>query len=82
MARGAVYGSLEYLASPWGGVGALVGKRAPHRRIPLVSGLMDPGHDEDDTWLDHVVYAVALATLYAAVEEEVEVWVGEDNGEA
>jgi hypothetical protein len=82
VARGAAYGSLEYLASPWGGLGALVGKRAPHRRLPLVSSLMDPGHDEDDTWLDHVVYAVALAALYAAVEEEVEVWMEDADGEA
>lgn len=68
LARGLVYGTAEYLVSPWGGLTALLGRRAPHRRIPLVSSLFEDHEPERDTFVDHVAFAVALAVLYGVVE--------------
>jgi hypothetical protein len=62
--QGVLYGSLEYAVSPWGGLDALLGERAPHRRIPLVSGLFVDYALGEDSYLDHLAFGVALALLY------------------
>ena len=64
LARGLAYGATEYLASPWGGLTKLVGRNAPHRKIPLFSGLFEGYDTTDDRLVDHMAFAVALATLY------------------
>jgi len=62
--RGAAYGSLEYAASPWGGLTNLVGARAPHRKVPFLADLLDDLGPEDDTLVDHLLFGIALAALY------------------
>jgi hypothetical protein len=64
LARGLVFGTAEYLASPWGGLTKLAGRSAPHRRIPLFSGLFEGSDEKEDRVLDHLAFAVALAALY------------------
>lgn len=66
--RGTVYGTAEFAVSPWGGVTGLVGKRAPHRKLPLLSGLFEGYDPEDDSYIDHLTFAVALALLYGAAD--------------
>lgn len=68
LARGLVFGTAEYVVSPWGGLTSLLGRRAPHRRIPLVSSLFEGHEPGEDTFVDHVAFAVALAVLYGVVE--------------
>jgi hypothetical protein len=68
--RGALYGSIEYAVSPWGGLGQLMGERAPHRRLPLVQGLLGDYALGDDGWLDHLVFGLALALLYGGPGSE------------
>ena len=64
--RGTAYGSLEYAASPWGGIASLVGSRAPHRKVPFLAELLDDLGPEDDTLVDHLLFGIALATLYGS----------------
>lgn len=68
--RGAVYGSIEYAVSPWGGLTQLMGERAPHRRLPLFHGLFEDYALGDDGWMDHLVFGVALALLYGGPGSE------------
>lgn len=61
--RGAAYGGLEYLLSPWGGLGEVAGSSAPQGRVPALSVLLqDRGADED--LVEHIAFGVALALLY------------------
>ena len=61
--RGTAYGGLEYLLSPWGGLGKVAGSKAPQGRVPALSVLLqDRGVDED--LIEHVAFGVALAVLY------------------
>ena len=64
--RGTAYGSLEYAASPWGGLTTLVGARAPHRKIPFLADLLDDLGPDDDSLIDHILFGIALAALYGA----------------
>jgi hypothetical protein len=61
--KGAVVGTAEYLASPWGGVlGALVDV-SPVARLPLVRQLMDAGDSEEDPFVAYLLFGLALAIL-------------------
>jgi hypothetical protein len=64
--RGAVYGLVEHLVSPLGGLTALAGPRAPHRSLPFVSALFEELEQADDTLLDHILFGIGLAALYGA----------------
>jgi hypothetical protein len=68
--RGVLYASLEYAVSPFGGLGSLLGDRAPHRRIPLVEGLFEDYALGEDSYLDHLAFGVALALLYGSERVE------------
>jgi hypothetical protein len=62
--RGLLYGSIEYAVSPWGGLTHLLGDRVPHHRIPLLEGLFEDYALGEDSYLDHLVFGVALGVLY------------------
>ena len=64
VARGVLYGTAEYLVSPWGGLPRLLGKVAPHRRIPLLGSVLERGDVEEEGFVEHVAFAVAVAVLY------------------
>ena len=66
LARGVLYGSAEYAVSPWGGLPRILGDRAPHKRIPFMSGLFEDYALGEDTWSDHLVFGLALAILYGS----------------
>jgi hypothetical protein len=77
--RGALYGCVEHLVSPMGGLITLAGARAPHRSLPFVSALFDELEQSDDeTFLDHVLFGIGLAALYGARPADVD----EDDEEA
>lgn len=61
--QGAVYGSLEYVLTPWGGLEELAGRAVPYRRIPVLSVLLR-GRGEEEALLEHLAFGVALAILY------------------
>jgi hypothetical protein len=70
--RGAAYGLVEHLVSPWGGLTTIAGPRAPHRTIPFLADLFDDFEPSDDTLVDHLVFGIALAAIYGA-------WSGEED---
>jgi hypothetical protein len=71
--RGALYGGVEHLVSPMGGLITLAGARAPHRSLPFVAALFEELEQaEDETLLDHVLFGIGLAALYGARPADVE----------
>lgn len=64
--RGAAYGAIEHLVSPLGGLTALAGPMAPHRRLPFAAELFEGLEHEQQTLMDHIVFGVAMAVLYGA----------------
>ena len=61
--QGSTYGALEWALTPWGGLEELAGSAAPHRKIPVLSLLLQGRKDEED-FLEHLVFGIALALLY------------------
>ena len=61
--QGAVYGALEYALTPWGGLEELAGSSAPHKKLPVLAVLLR-GREEEDPFLAHVAFGIALALLY------------------
>jgi hypothetical protein len=62
-----MYGWVEHLVSPMGGLTTLAGAHAPHRSLPFVSNLFDElENGGEDTLMDHVLFGIALAALYGA----------------
>lgn len=63
-AKGILFGSAEYMAHPLGGVTHLLGRHAPHRRLPVIGDVMEQLDDHDRAWLEHVAFGIALAVIY------------------
>lgn len=61
---GFVYGTAEYLTASWGGVPTLLGSASPHRKVPLLADLLEADDREEDPFLEHLVFGLALALLY------------------
>lgn len=63
-ARGAAYGTAEYLLSPWGGLRGLLRRHTPYRRLPVISSLLDEPEVGEEEFLEHLVFGVAMGLLY------------------
>lgn len=61
--RGVAYGTAEFLLSPLGGVGKLLGKEAPYARIPLVRLLVEDAAVDRDGYVEHLVFGLAVALM-------------------
>jgi hypothetical protein len=61
--QGAIYAALEYALYPWGGLEALAGSQAPHKKVPVLSALFK-GQREEELFLQHLAFGLALALLY------------------
>ncbi len=68
--RGVLFGTLEYMIAPWGGLPGLLGSSSPHRKLPVVSGLLEPGEEDDADYLDFVAFGLALGLLYGTFLEK------------
>jgi hypothetical protein len=68
--RGSLAGSVDYLASPAGGVFSRLQSLSPARKLPLVSVLLEAGDAEDDPYLAYLLYGAALGLLYGEPDEE------------
>jgi hypothetical protein len=66
--RGLVYGSAEYALEPLGGLKGIVGRRAPHRRLPVLGELLDAWDAGDEGLVDHLAFGLTLALLYGRDE--------------
>jgi hypothetical protein len=61
--RGTTYGALEFALTPWGGLEELAGAAAPHRKVPVLSVLLQ-NRGEEEQFLEHLAFGIALALLY------------------
>lgn len=68
--RGAVYGTAEYAAAAWGGLGEVLKPLTPQERIPLVGDVLTDGVSRGRSYLEHLAFAVALAELYGEGPDE------------
>lgn len=68
--RGFVFGTLEYMVAPWGGLPGLLGSGSPHRKLPLVSHLLEPERKDDAAYLDFLLFGVSVALLYGLAVEK------------
>lgn len=64
---GFIFGTVEYVTASWGGVPALLGSASPHRKIPLLSEILEADDREEDPFLEHLAFGLALAFLYDAL---------------
>lgn len=63
-AKGALYGTVEYVADPLGGVTGLLGTHAPQGKLPFVGDMLEGADAHDRAYLEHLVFGMALAVLY------------------
>lgn len=61
--RGVAFGTAEFLLSPLGGVGKLLGKEAPYSRIPLLKLILEDTGVDRDGYVEHLVFGLALALM-------------------
>lgn len=61
--RGAVYAAVEYLLTPTGGLGRMVGSIAPWRIIPGADSVVKKLESGEETIVDHLVFGLALALM-------------------
>ena len=66
--RGATFGVMEYVTSPFGGLDGILGASSPHRTMPIVAALLgqsDSGAGSGaGSIADHVAFGVTLGLLY------------------
>ena len=78
VAKGVLFGSVEYLADPLGGVGELLGRHAPQNRLPVVGDVLNRLEDHEQQWLEHVAFGIALAVIYGSSDSSKGI-VGDDE---
>ncbi|MDX1492484.1 MAG: hypothetical protein R3253_00315 [Longimicrobiales bacterium] len=64
LVKGAVFGSLEYVVHPVGGLSGILGSHTPQRHIPFLGDLLDGLDGDDRAYLEHLVFGIALALIY------------------
>ncbi len=62
--RGAVVGTMDYLAAPIGGLFARLQEFSPVRRLPVVSVLFETGDAEDDPFLAFLAQGALMGLIY------------------
>ncbi|MDH3272644.1 MAG: hypothetical protein OEN56_15005 [Gemmatimonadota bacterium] len=62
--KGAMYGSVEYMVDPIGGLSGIFGSRTPQRKLPFVGDLFDGLDEGERAYLEHLVFGIALAVVY------------------
>ena len=62
--RGATYGVIEYVTSPFGGLDGILEASSPHRTMPLLAALLGPIDSPSGSLADHVAFGVTLGLLY------------------
>lgn len=64
--RGATYGVIEYVASPFGGLDGILGASSPHRTMPILAALMGTSDSRAESITDHLAFGITLGLLYGA----------------
>lgn len=61
--RGAIYGTVEYLLAPMGGVSRVLGRESPWGRLPVLRSILDSAEIDEDHFVEHLVFGAALALM-------------------
>jgi len=64
--RGATFGVMEYVTSPFGGLDSILGASSPHRTMPIIAALLGSSDSVAVSMADHVAFGVTLGLLYGA----------------
>lgn len=66
--RGATYGVVEYVTSPFGGLDGILGASSPHRTMPIIAALLGSSDSRavSVSLADHIAFGVTLGLLYGA----------------
>ena len=64
LVKGALYGSVEYVADPMGGLRTLLGQHTLQGRLPGVGEFLEGLDAHERAYLEHVAFGIALAILY------------------
>ena len=64
--RGATFGVMEYVTSPFGGLDGILGASSPHRTMPIIAALLGSSDSVAVSMADHVAFGVTLGLLYGA----------------
>ena len=67
--RGATFGVMEYVTSPFGGLDGILGASSPHRTMPIIAALLGSSDSLAVSMADHVAFGVTLGLLYGAGSE-------------
>ena len=70
--RGAAYGYVEHLVTPYGGLTNMLGANAPHRSIPFIADLLDELDPAEETLAEHILFGITMAALYGALPADPE----------
>ena len=66
LVRGATFGVMEYVTSPFGGLDSILGASSPHRTMPILDALLGPGDAMVGSMVDYVAFGATLGLLYGA----------------
>lgn len=64
LVRGALMGAVAYLLSPLGGITRVLRPLSPHRKVPILSGLLEQEDPDDRTFGEAVTLGIILGLLY------------------
>lgn len=64
--KGVLYGSVEYAVDPAGGLGRLLGTRAPLRGVPVLGRFLEGLTPHERSYVEHVAFGIAVALIYGA----------------
>ena len=67
--RGATFGIMEYVTSPFGGLDGILGASSPHRTMSIVAALLGPSDSMALSIADHVAFGVTLGLFYGRGSE-------------
>jgi len=62
--RGATFGVIEYVASPYGGLDRILGASSPHRTAPLLAVLLTPMDSPSCSLAEYIAFGATLGLLY------------------
>ncbi len=62
--RGATFGVMEYVTSPFGGLDGILGASSPHRTLPIIAALLGPNDSVTGSMAHHVAFGITLGLLY------------------
>lgn len=68
--KGVTFGLAQYLAHPAGGLTHLLGAHTPQGRLPIVADLLGEVEPAERDYIEHLVFATALAVLYGETLSE------------